>query len=658
MRQPQQYGGNVIPNNTNSGGIASAGPSLSGVSLSDMLAASSQRVANANPNNRPGNFFLPSGLSGSANSNSSSSGPPASVSKPPRQTNFGPYNVATPNRNSTPNGNVMPTPVPSSLTIGRDPRPLRDKNYINMVQQKLFDYLQSHNFSQETQHPLTTNSLRKPTQKDFVMIFKWLYNKLDPGYKFTRSIESDVFLLLKILHYPYLDAINKSQISAVGGQSWPIFLGMLYWMMELNMTLEVYDSGDYEGAEGEISEIDQIINKYVVSCYVAFMNGDDMESLQVQDLLAELDQLQKDTEKKIENVEEECRALERQLDVYDQTHKDIQEQEMISQSLQVDIEKYKEFNANLKIMKEKWKTVLEALSRQMTEQEAEIKRSEEEIKELEQKIANQELNPKEIDSILTERDRISQEIQTLKGRTANMEKIHQEKEKTASDSLQDLKSAIENYTNRIYSINIDPESSLGKKFSQDPTLFTISLGSPLSDDNIGQPLGEEQRIRSEIKPQLLQYRDEISDSIHTAQDEYVKLQESLDRIQESNAEKRELVQELEAKLNALTMECDTLYETANNDIAVSNSEIERRERELQALKLGPNHSLVLAEQRLKDVTMVYENMKRQAQLTHQSMEDELEKMLNTIISFKVQVQKELEDYEKFAAEEWETAKME
>lgn len=70
-------------------------------------------------------------------------------------------------------------------------------------------------------------------------------------------------------------------------------LGMLYWMMELNMTLEVYDSGDYEGAEGEISEIDQIINKYVVSCYVAFMNGDDMESLQVQDLLAELDQLQK-----------------------------------------------------------------------------------------------------------------------------------------------------------------------------------------------------------------------------------------------------------------------------------------------------------------------------------------------------------------------------
>lgn len=65
----------------------------------------------------------------------------------------------------------------------------------------------------------------------------------------------------------------------------------------------------------------------------------------------------------------------------------------------------------------------------MTEQEAEIKRSEEEIKELEQKIANQELNPKEIDSILTERDRISQEIQTLKGRTANMEKIHQEKEK-------------------------------------------------------------------------------------------------------------------------------------------------------------------------------------------------------------------------------------
>lgn len=71
-----------------------------------------------------------------------------------------------------------------------------------------------------------------------MIIFKWLYLRLDPGYKFTRANEQEVYQILRTLQYPYLDTINKSQISAVGGTSWPRFLGMLYWLVQTNARLD------------------------------------------------------------------------------------------------------------------------------------------------------------------------------------------------------------------------------------------------------------------------------------------------------------------------------------------------------------------------------------------------------------------------------------
>ncbi|XDT08307.1 protein of unknown function (DUF5595) [Nakaseomyces glabratus] len=120
----------------------------------------------------------------------------------------------------------------------RDPRPLRDKNFQSAIQQEIFDYLIQNTFEIDTNYPISLKTLKQPTQKSFVTIFKWLYLRLDPGYTFTKSIEYEVYQLLKILQYPYLESINKSQISAVGGSGWPKFLGMLHWLVTINLRLD------------------------------------------------------------------------------------------------------------------------------------------------------------------------------------------------------------------------------------------------------------------------------------------------------------------------------------------------------------------------------------------------------------------------------------
>ena len=126
----------------------------------------------------------------------------------------------------------------NSTLTNRDTRPLRDRNFQQAIQEEIINYLIKNKFDIETNHPVSIKSLKQPTQKGFLIIFKWLYQRTDPGHKFNKSIESDVYQVLKNLQYPYLESINKSQISAVGGSSWHKFLGMLHWLVRVNMKLD------------------------------------------------------------------------------------------------------------------------------------------------------------------------------------------------------------------------------------------------------------------------------------------------------------------------------------------------------------------------------------------------------------------------------------
>lgn len=76
--------------------------------------------------------------------------------------------------------------------------------------------------------------LRQPTKKGFIIVLTWLYKRLDLGYIFQKSVESELYQVQKNLNYPYLATINKSQISEVGGSSWYKILGLLHWHVKLN----------------------------------------------------------------------------------------------------------------------------------------------------------------------------------------------------------------------------------------------------------------------------------------------------------------------------------------------------------------------------------------------------------------------------------------
>jgi kinetochore protein NDC80 len=77
----------------------------------------------------------------------------------------------------------------------RDPRPIRDKNFIQQNINYILDYLSRAGFGEQ----LTVKSLQAPTTKTFQNIFRFLYAKFDPKYQFQKKFEEEVPQLIKSL---------------------------------------------------------------------------------------------------------------------------------------------------------------------------------------------------------------------------------------------------------------------------------------------------------------------------------------------------------------------------------------------------------------------------------------------------------------------------
>lgn len=85
----------------------------------------------------------------------------------------------------------------------------------------------------------------------------------------------------------------------------------------------------------------------------------------------------------------------------------------------------------------------------------------------------------------------------------------------------------------------------------------------------------------------------------------------------------------------------------------SDAQIEKLEKELAKMRTTLTESVQLMEQREMNTNLEYEQLTIRAAALREELHTEIERMLNDIIKFKVHVQKSLEDYEMFVAEEVE-----
>ncbi|UKZ79247.1 kinetochore-associated Ndc80 complex subunit ndc80 [Trichoderma virens FT-333] len=562
--------------------------------------------------------------------------------------------------------------TPQAAGVPRDPRPLRDRSFQARIAQELMDYMVQNNFEMEMKHSLSQNILKSPTQKDFNFMFQWLYHRIDPSHKFQKNIDQEVPPILKQLRYPFERSITKSQIAAVGGQNWSTFLGLLHWMMQLTQMLDGYASNQYMDAcldAGVDVSGDQIIFNFLSSAYRDWLAmDDDMAMARAFEesnakYAAELGMLEAENERLLKEIED----LEKSTPdpaVLD-NHFKIMEEDRV---------KFEDYNELAIQRSEKYEARIQVLQDELEKVVEELKEADEERRGLQRAVDDQGISMQDIDRMTSERERLQRGIESAGQRLEEIKKKVMEKEAEASRRLDELERVVDKYNTIAYQIALIPATAAnakGREYELQVTLNENEMNSSnwkssstthtpatdrlLVDATTGYQPGHVLNLdlRGQIRSSFISLRKEIAERRSAVMDDMMKDHELLDGIKEAIEDKRNEVEALNHRVRAAEEEYEKTKEVATAQKMGSDAQIEKMEKELSRMRAGLTESVQLLEQREINTTIEYEQLVLRANSLREELHTEIDRMLNDVIKFKIHVQKSLDDYEGFVADELE-----
>lgn len=526
--------------------------------------------------------------------------------------------------------------TPTLQTLHVDQRPLRDKNYQTLIQQEIYDFLVTNKFELEMNHTITLKTLRLPTQKDFVTIFKFLYNKIDPYYQFMRSNELEIFSLLKSLNYPYLDSINRSQIGAVGAQNWPSFLGILYWLIKLNLSIVNFDIDDSLISPGD--EFDRIFIKYIRDSYQAFINERDDYSDFYNEMKLQFEKLNTNLNNDISSLDEENQRLRAQYEDINNQLLELQQAEKKSLALEEDLVKFKAYIETMESRKSKWAEIIDKINDEIKNGETELADFNTMKDQYETKILSQGITINDINNLNIERDKLSKSIDMTTDRLEDTRAKVADREIELVKNHQSLENFVKQYNNLIQKIK-SPSYDFEIKLNE--SILTVSTESNINSEVSFKSDQIIDKILKDEKIELLKYRASINSKVHQYQDEQIKVQEQYDLINEKILEQQEYLDELGSKLTASKMNYDEIYETMINDSTTYSTQIEKLERELRAIKINTNQGFIELENQYQNTLIEHEEITHNISRARKELYDKCCKMSQFIASFKFHIQTNL-----------------
>lgn len=482
------------------------------------------------------------------------------------------------------------TQAPAPASSRGDPRSWRDPNYRTKVGQDLLDYLTRYNFEMEMKRSLGPKSMTSPTQKDFEAIFQWLYQRIDPAYRFMKAIDFEGPAILKQLRYPFADKVSKSQWAAVGGQNWSSFLGMLQWMMQLAQMMDQYEAGDYDVACAEVGvdvSGDRIIFRFLSGAYQEWLqlgDGDDEEveekslAPHVEAMAAEFERGNQKYAEEMKLLEAENAALKQRIEEAEAGAPDLAKLEKHFKILEDDKRKFEEYNTNVEGKVEKYEQRNKFLLEEIERTDNELKEAGQEKASLQDSVDSQGITIQDIDGMNSERERLQKGVETTTAKLEDVKRKAGEKEMDANRSLEELERVIDKFNSLCYQVALIPSTAANAR-GQDFELrlninsapdFSISQrGSSndhlLADSSTGYhpPHVLNLDLRSYVKSQLIGLRKEINERRTQAVDTDMKNHELLDSIKEAIDDKRSEVEALEHRARAAEEEFEKTKEVSS-----------------------------------------------------------------------------------------------
>lgn len=485
------------------------------------------------------------------------------------------------------------TAAPAPAVPPRDPRPLRDRSYQAQIAQELIDYMTHNNFELEMKHALSQNTMKSPTQKDFNYTFQWLYHRIDPSYHFQKSIDNEVVPILKQLRYPFDKSINKSQIVAVGGQNWPVFLGMLHWMMQLARMMDQFSVGNYDDAcidAGFDVSGDRIIFDFLTDAYHEWLAMEDDQEDEVEQVLkphvatmaAKFDEANSKYLEQVKMLEAEHASLQGRIDEFGKSQPKLAKLDDQIKILEEDRGKFETYNASMEGKVEKYEGRVKMLEEEILKVEAELEEVHAERSSLQAAVDEQGITIEDIDRMNNERERLQKGVEGAAQRLEGCKKNVSNKETDATQRLETLERSIREYNSLGYQVGIIPATAVNAKGTNYELVLTIDAASetlppkspraqtPQPDRLVADASSGHQPqhllnldVKGVVRSGIHELRKDLAERKNSAAEVDMNNKDLLDKIREAMEDKEQEVEGLGHRVRAAEEEFEKTREVSN-----------------------------------------------------------------------------------------------
>lgn len=497
-------------------------------------------------------------------------------------------------------------------------------------------------FLQESGYPqhVVQKTLTTPTQKEFVTIFQYLYHQFDPNFQFVRKIDEDVLYCIKALKYPFADSISRSQLTAVGSpHSWPNMLAMLFWMVESLQIMDRLFKNEILVEDIEADNPDKMyFNHFLTKAYQVFLAGADDYSEMERELEHQSDKQNEHMLMDIERLGDENEKLDRELRDMKENQPPLRSLEKERDILTSDKTKFKDYIARLDQKRARVVDSNAKLVQMLAEYETEFENLGLEKTKLQEQIDAQDISATDVEKMNSEHEALMKNLEIATNQVQEASSQVFEKERAAQTKLDQLDKAIQTYNSIGYKIGVIPANAQHAK----GTRYELDFTSPLELGKSWLGARPEQlvnaNLRADIRPALAQLRQDLGTEVHQHQDEYIRLSELLDQVNEGLNDKKEELEALEAKLGTTIEQFNEIRDTTTAESSASNAQAETLERDLAMMRNSAQNGLIQLDQRAQSVSIEYEQLVHSSNTLREELIRDVVRTLDDVIQFKLHIQ--------------------
>ncbi|KAJ1566935.1 hypothetical protein HK096_011561, partial [Nowakowskiella sp. JEL0078] len=273
--------------------------------------------------------------------------------------------------------------------------------------------------------------------------------------------------------------------------------------------------------------------------------------------------------------------------------------------LLADKEKFRQYLESMELKKQKLISSRVKLKEELLFKENELKELSESKAEIQKIVDSQEISQADVDRMNAERDQLTKTRDQLSEKSTEVSKEQWEKEISLQKKMDQIDKLVETFNSMAHKLRLLPdETSYIQPQSSSYDYQTHGEARPLITElkfNAQATRSEKMLtldLRNSIKPMLSSHKQQINASVFKVQEESIALQETLDKLNETHAEKLDVLQTKMLELKKLDERFEEMKLLIGKESSTSNLEMEGIDREIQNIKAENSTLLIVAQERL------------------------------------------------------------